>query len=257
MAARAEPAARGRSGFWALNRAIGLVVTRATSAISSSPCWTRKVWSAALTVTASPAWNMPTWMRCPATAMVPRLLTRRFDAERLGRRVGWWSGGAGVAEAGQVGGCERVGQTAEQDAVSDELEQAAVDADSESTAGEVVADRVLPAGESDRAGGIDQPVNLDGHARLADAGGKRRWPGGAGVVGQETNDGAVGPERDRGACPVGAEPELLAADGQVPRRRHHPSELDGKDDRIDAVRRQRRRDCRQRTDRRLPTRRLG
>jgi hypothetical protein len=36
-----------------------------------------------------------------------------------------------------------------------------VDADGDAPAGEVVADGVLPAGQADQAGGIDEAVDLD------------------------------------------------------------------------------------------------
>src|SRR2546430_2095605 len=68
---------RRGSGLRTLNRAMGLVAVRATSASSSSPAVTRKVWSVDSMVTVRPAWTMPTWMRCPATTIAPRLLTLR------------------------------------------------------------------------------------------------------------------------------------------------------------------------------------
>src|SRR5205814_5524320 len=67
------------------------------------------------------------------------------------------------------------GQAAQQDAVGDELQQATVEAHGHSAAGEVVADGALPAGEGDRADGVDHPVYLDRAAGLA--GDDRRWPG--------------------------------------------------------------------------------
>jgi hypothetical protein len=101
-----------------------------------------------------------------------------LHAQRLGGRCRWWAGGAGVAEAGQLGGGERVGQAAQQSAVVDELQQAAVDAHGHAPTREVVSDRVLPAGEADQAGGVDQPVHLDRAARLPVTGGRRWLAGG-------------------------------------------------------------------------------
>jgi len=43
---------------------------------------------------------------------------------------------------------------------------------------------------------------------------------------QQMDDVVVGPERDRDPGPVRSQPELLARHGQVPRRGHHPVELD-------------------------------
>jgi hypothetical protein len=97
---------------------------------------------------------------------------------------------------------------------------------------------VLPSGEGDRAGGVDQAVHLDRHARLGMAAGDGWWAGGAAAVSQElvqvrhrepgrdrletytvdqqVHDGDVDPERDGGAGEIGAEPELWTAHGQVP-----------------------------------------
>jgi hypothetical protein len=71
-----------------LNRAIGLLVVRGTSARSWSPSLTRKVVSASSTVTVPPAWTMPTWMRCPATVRVPRELIRRCTRSGSEARAG-------------------------------------------------------------------------------------------------------------------------------------------------------------------------
>ena len=69
--------ARGSSGLRALNRTIGSAVVRAASASNRSSLWTCRCSSAQVTVTVSPAWPIPTCMRCPATMMAPRQLTRR------------------------------------------------------------------------------------------------------------------------------------------------------------------------------------
>jgi hypothetical protein len=42
-----------------------------------------------------------------------------------------------------------------------------VEADRDPAAGEVVADGVLPAGQADQTGGVDQAVDLDGRAGLS------------------------------------------------------------------------------------------
>jgi hypothetical protein len=65
---------------------------------------------------------------------------------RIGCRDGWRAGGASVADTGHLGRGERVGQAAQQAAIIDELKQALVEADGHPPTGEVVADRVLPAG---------------------------------------------------------------------------------------------------------------
>jgi hypothetical protein len=101
----------------------------------------------------------------------------------FGRRYWWWAGGAGIADAGCFGRGERVGQAAQENTVVDELEQAVVETDGDASAGEVVADRVLPAGETDQAGGVDGAVDLDRITRLADRDG--RWTGGTAVVGEQ------------------------------------------------------------------------
>ena len=94
------------------------------------------------------------------------------------------------------------------------LEEAAVEAHGDASAGEVVADGVLAAGEADQAGGVDQPVDLD---RVAGSPAGMRWwsgraatvgeqllqvgdgqPGRHGLepdaVGEQVHDGGVGPE---------------------------------------------------------------
>lgn len=44
---------------------------------------------------------------------------------------------------------------------------------------------MLPAGEADQAGGIDEPFDFDQGAGLDASGGDRWWPGGLTVVGEE------------------------------------------------------------------------
>ena len=51
-----------------------------------------------------------------------------------------------VADAGHLGGCQRVGQAAEQDTVGGQLEQTLIDAHDDAPTGEVVADGMLSAG---------------------------------------------------------------------------------------------------------------
>ena len=55
----------------------------------------------------------------------------------------------------------------------DELEQLLVEAHGQASASEVVADGVLPAGEADQAGGVDEAVDLNRVAGLADGEGWR------------------------------------------------------------------------------------
>ncbi len=101
-----------------------------------------------------------------------------FDPDRFRCRSGWRSGGAGVADAGDFGGCQRVGQAAQQGAVGGDLHEAAIEADRDAPAGEVVADGVLPAGEADQAGGVDEPLDLDRGASPDGACGDR-WRAGS------------------------------------------------------------------------------
>jgi hypothetical protein len=58
----------------------------------------------------------------------------------------------------------------------------------------------------------------------------RTQPGGQGLepgaAQQDMQDGFVSPGGDLAACQGGAEPDLLAADLQVPGRRHHPAGFD-------------------------------
>ncbi|MFZ2042654.1 MAG: hypothetical protein WAV12_01515 [Trebonia sp.] len=104
---------------------------------------------------------------------------------------------------------------------------------------EVVADVELPARQADRAGSVDHALDLD---CSAGPGPERRWPGWAGAVGgqarhlddpepggqglepgavqQDVHDCLISPDGDLAACRCGAEPDLLAADLQVPGRRH-------------------------------------
>lgn len=96
---------------------------------------------------------------------------------------------------------------------------------------------MLPAGEADQAGGVDEPFDLDRGAGLDDSGGDRWRTGGLTVVGEklaqvgggepgrdglepdavdeQVDDGGVGPEGDRQSGAGGAQPELLPADGEV------------------------------------------
>jgi hypothetical protein len=137
------------------------------------------VWSAASTVTVVPAWTMPTWMRCPANGQRAAAADAPFDADGCGCRLRGWAGGAGIADAGDLSGGERVGQAAHQDTVVDELEQAAIETHRQAPAGELEADGVLAAGEADQAGGVDGPVDFDRVARITD--GDRRWAGRVGA----------------------------------------------------------------------------
>jgi hypothetical protein len=52
-----------------------------------------------------------------------------------------------------------------------------VQAHGDPAAGEVVADRVVPAGQADRADAVDGAVDLDRPTRLRDAGDDRRRSG--------------------------------------------------------------------------------
>ncbi len=88
-----------------------------------------------------------------------------LDAHRFGRRPRWWPGGAGV------------------------LHDTAVDPDGDALSGELVADGVLPAGERDQAGGVDEPVNLDRAAGFAGLDGWR--PGRVAVLGQQLRSCAM------------------------------------------------------------------
>ncbi len=113
-----------------------------------------------------------------------------LDAHRFGRRPRWWPGGAGVADADVVGGGKGAGQAAQQDAVGgDDLHDTAVDPDGDALSGELVADGVLPAGERDQAGGVDEPVNLDRAAGFAGLDGWR--PGRVAVLGQQLRSCAM------------------------------------------------------------------
>ena len=67
--------------------------------------------------------------------------------ERLSGWLGFRSGRASVADPGEVGFGERVGQGAEQCVPVGEVQQVAVDADGQALSGELVTDRVLLAGE--------------------------------------------------------------------------------------------------------------
>ncbi|MFC0503350.1 hypothetical protein [Micromonospora costi] len=77
------------------------------------------------------------------------------------------------------------------------MQDAAVKTDGDAPAGQVVADGVLPAGEADQSGGVDETVDLDGGAGLYRAGGDRGRPGGAAAVGEEVAQvGGGEPGRD-------------------------------------------------------------
>ncbi|MFR9777714.1 hypothetical protein ACL02O_16860 [Micromonospora sp. MS34] len=79
-----------------------------------------------------------------------------------------------------------VGQAAQQGPVGvEQVQHAAVEADGDASAGEVVADGVLPAGEADQADGVDETVDLDGSPRLELPGGDRRRAGVTAAVGEE------------------------------------------------------------------------
>jgi hypothetical protein len=66
-----------------------------------------------------------------------------LDPDRFGRGVGAGSGGACVADACDVGACERVGQRAQQGVPVDQVQHRTVDADGQAASGQVVANRVL------------------------------------------------------------------------------------------------------------------
>jgi len=84
-----------------------------------------------------------------------------LDAHGFGRGLGWWAGGARVADTGLLGGGQRVGQAAQQDTVVDELQQAVVEAHGETSPCVLVSDRVLPTGQADGADRVDRAVGLD------------------------------------------------------------------------------------------------
>lgn len=111
---------------------------------------------------------------------------------------GWWAGGSGITDAGDVAGGERVGQATQQHTGGGDLQDAAVDPDGDAPASELVADWVLPAGQGDQAVGINQPVDLDRPTRL-DGAGLDGWRAGrATVVGQQLvqlTDGQPGRNR--------------------------------------------------------------
>ncbi|GAA4579386.1 hypothetical protein GCM10023176_56970 [Micromonospora coerulea] len=78
------------------------------------------------------------------------------------------------------------------------MHDAAVEADSDAPAGEVVADGVLPAGEADQSGGVDETVDLNGGAGLYRAGGDRGRSGGAASIGEALTQVAGGEPRGHG-----------------------------------------------------------
>jgi hypothetical protein len=106
-------------------------------------------------------------------------------ADSVGCGCRWWSGGPGVAQAAQVGRCERVGQAAQCCAVGvEDVQDAVVEAGGDAAAGEVVADADLPSGQGDDAVGVHRAVDLDRVAGLGGAAGDWRWPGGFAAVGE-------------------------------------------------------------------------
>ncbi|WFE98597.1 hypothetical protein [Micromonospora sp. WMMD964] len=149
----------------------------------------------------------------------PRQLTRRSTRTGSGAGAGGGPAGASVADAGDFGRGQRVGQAAQQDTVGADLHEAAVEADGDAPAGEVVADGVLPAGQADQAGGVDEAFDFDRGAGPNGTGGDRGLPGRLAVVGEELaqvsggesgrdglesdavdeqmDDGGVGPQGDK------------------------------------------------------------
>ena len=94
-----------------------------------------------------------------------------LDAQRFGGRGGWGPAGRASRRRACSAGVSGLGRLRSSMPPASELQQAAVEADGEASAGVLDADRVLPAGEADQAGGVDQPVDLDRRAGL----GGRRW----------------------------------------------------------------------------------
>jgi hypothetical protein len=162
-------------------------------------------------------------------------------------RPGWrrcvGSGPAGSAQPVPLAGRDGAGHGAQQFAVvADDGHLGAVHPQCDALPGEVVADVELPARQADKAGAVDHALDLDGGAG---PGPQRRRPGRPGAVSgqagpfdwtqpggqglepgaaqQDMQDGFVSPDGDLAACQGGAEPDLLAADLQVPGRRHHPA----------------------------------
>ena len=112
--------------------------------------------------------------------------------------MGWWSGGAGVAQPGHLGGGEWVGQAAQQDTVRDDLHDPVVQADGDAAAGEVVADGVVAASQTDGADAVDGAVDLDRTAQLGQAGDDGGRAGWLAAVGQElaqVGGGSIGTAR--------------------------------------------------------------
>jgi len=101
-----------------------------------------------------------------------------FHPQGFGCGLGWWSGGAGVADAGLFSGGQRVGQAPSETSCSRPRSRRTV----RRRPREVVADGVLPAGKADQAVAVDQAVDFD---RVAGPAGRDRWwAGGSGIVGQ-------------------------------------------------------------------------
>ncbi|MGI5418076.1 hypothetical protein [Actinomadura luteofluorescens] len=120
------------------------------------------------------------------------------------------------------------------------MQQVAVDADGDPLSGELVVDRVLPSAQGDQPAGVDGPVDLKRLTGVGPGfGGGGRDAGAAvgeqpaqvlwGEPGrhpfdpcsgcQQFHHGGVGPQSEGHTGAVGAKPELLPEDGQVPRRR--------------------------------------
>jgi hypothetical protein len=94
-----------------------------------------------------------------------------------------WAGWSGIAQTPPLLRVDRVGQGAQECAVLvEDLHNGAVEADDDALAGQVVADRVLPAGEADKAAGADEPVDLD---RAAGFGGQWWRSGDLAAVGEQ------------------------------------------------------------------------
>ena len=91
--------------------------------------------------------------------------------------LGGCRGGLGracVTKPGHLGGGERVRHRAQHGAVVvEQVQDAVVKAGGDPSSGQVVADRVLPSGQGERAAGVDRPVNLDCHCESGCSGGDR------------------------------------------------------------------------------------
>jgi hypothetical protein len=229
------------------------VVVRRTSVSSWSPLNTRKVVSACSTVTVCPAWPIPTWMRCRATLMLPRQLTRRSTPEHTHLR-GWeWSGGAGIADAGYLGCGQRVQQRTQHDAVgAEQVQHAVVEASGDPLPGQVVSDRVLPSSQGEQPGGVDGPFDLHccTRRRRSRTGGDGWLPGWSAAIGQQlmqvseaqprrdclepdpvqeqVNDAGVGPGLTHRCAKEGLAESLTTGWRRVPRQPKSVSRLVGR-----------------------------